>query len=82
MTTERLQDLIRAAPFRPFVPYLADGREIPVPHPEVIAHAPSSRIAVVTRPDDSFEVIDLLSVVGLESTLPASASSAAGGQQV
>ena len=79
MTTEQLHNLIRAVPFQPIVIHLADGRAVPVPHPEFIAHRPNSRIALVSLPNDSFEIIDLLLVVSLEGMPPASAPSTAGG---
>ena len=34
MTSERLQEMLRAKPFRPFGLRLADGEVIPVVHPE------------------------------------------------
>jgi hypothetical protein len=58
MTTETLQDAIRRQPFEPFVLHLADGRKVPVEHPELIAHKAGSRTAVVVR-GDGFEHIDL-----------------------
>ena len=70
MTTQQLQHLIRAIPFRPFHIHMADGRAIFIPHPEMIAHAANGRIALVATSDDGFEVIDLLLVTALrvEST--------------
>ena len=82
MTTEQLRDFNRATPFRPFVIHLADGREFLIPHPEVIAHAPPSRIALISRPDDSFEVIDLPLVVSLEATPTTSAPRPTNGPSV
>ena len=73
MTTERLRDFIRATPFRPFIVHLADGREFYIAHPEMIAHASPSRIAVLALPNDSIEVVDLLMIVSLETTGTASA---------
>ena len=34
MTIEKLKSVYLAQPFRPFVLHLADGRQIPVQHPE------------------------------------------------
>lgn len=66
MTIERLQDLYKAEPFRPFVLHLADGREIPVHHREFIMSVPSGRTIVVVQPDDSLNIIDLLLVTDVE----------------
>ena len=66
MTIEQVRQLYNAAPFRPFVIHLADGRRIPVKHREFMAAAPSGRTIVVYAPDDSFNIIDLLLVTSLE----------------
>jgi hypothetical protein len=58
--------MYNAAPFKPFVIHLADGRRIPVKHPEFMATSPSGRAIVVSERDDSFNVIDLLPVTSLE----------------
>jgi hypothetical protein len=44
---------------------MADGREITVTHPELIAFKEGTRTAVVMS-GDSFEMIDLLLATGLE----------------
>ena len=66
MTTEGLKSLLGARPFRPFLIHIGDGRTVEVDHPEWIAHA-GGRIALVAKPDESFEVIDLLLVPSLEA---------------
>lgn len=66
MALERVQELYRAEPFRPFVLHLADGRAIGVQHREFIMAAPSGRTLVVFQPDDSMNIIDLLLVTDLE----------------
>ena len=66
MTVERFNDALRARPFRPFTLHLADGREIPVSHPEWALASPSGRTTVVMQPDDSLNIIDLLLVTDLE----------------
>ena len=62
MTTETLARLHQARPFQPFDVYLADGRSLPVAHPELLAYAPGNRMAVVVGPQETFEHIDLLLV--------------------
>ncbi len=65
MTTEELYKLHQARPFRPFTMRLGDGQSLPVRHPEMLSYAPKHRVAVVHRPNGSFEIIDLLLVTGL-----------------
>lgn len=66
MTTDQLKSFISVRPFRPFLIHMADGRTVEVNHPQWIAYA-GGRIALVAKPDDSFEVIDLLLVPSLEA---------------
>jgi hypothetical protein len=66
MTIDRLREVYEAAPFKPFVIHLADGRAIPVQHREFLAFAPSGRTSIVYQPDDSVNIIDLLLVTDLE----------------
>ncbi len=45
----------------------ADNRRcLDVAHPEFLGHTPTGRRVMIARPDESFEVIDLLLVTGLE----------------
>jgi hypothetical protein len=46
--------------------HLADGRVIPVVHPEYMASASSGRTVTVYQRDDTLNVIDLLLVTDLE----------------
>jgi len=71
MTAESLHRAITTIPFRPFTLRLADGQQIHVPHPELIAHAPGGRMAVVVLSDSQIEWIDLLLGVGLVFEEPA-----------
>ena len=66
LTIEQIRQVYNAAPFRPFIVHLADGREIPVKHREFTAISPSGRIIVVYQSDDTSNIIDLLLVTGLE----------------
>jgi hypothetical protein len=66
MTSEQLRKMIRARPFEPFRVFLADGRELKVQHPEMVAVSATGRTAIVMLPDaEDYEVIDLLLVTGL-----------------
>ena len=75
MTTVQVRKLYEARPFKPFVMRLADGRSVRVPHPEWMSFAPSGRTVIVHQRDDSYEVIDLLLVTGLQ--VPANGRTAA-----
>ena len=66
MTIERIRELLDLQPFRPFVMHLADDREIPVHHRELIIAAPSGRTLIVVQPDDAMNIIDLLLVTDIE----------------
>lgn len=66
MRTEDLRNLHRAQPFSPFRIHLADGRSFDVEHPEFLAQTASGRTVIVTLPDDSFEVIDVLLITSLK----------------
>lgn len=69
MTSERLRDMLKVKPFRPFGLRLADGEVVPVRHPEMIATSPSGRTLAVFTPKDQMKVLDLFLVTALE-TLP------------
>ena len=66
MTIQQLRHLHHARPFRPFDIHLADGRSIPVDHPELLAMTPGGRTIGVAVHDDAIEVIDLLLVTSLK----------------
>jgi hypothetical protein len=66
MTIERIQESYRAQPLKPFLIYLADGREIPVLSHDFIMAVPSGRTIIVCQPDDRVNMIDLLRVTDLK----------------
>jgi len=68
MQIRELQSVYRAQPFVPFVIRLADGRQVRVEHPELIALSPTGRSAVVYGKDGAFEIIDVMLVTGLQVT--------------
>ncbi len=47
MQVERLVQLHKARPFRPFRIHLADGRRLDVEHPESLAHTLKGRTAIL-----------------------------------
>ena len=65
LTVETLHQAIHAVPFRPFALLLADGRSLPVPHPDFVAFNSTGRVAVVMDELDGAEYVDLLLVVSL-----------------
>ena len=67
MTTERVRKMHQARPFEPFEIHLADGRRLPVRHPEFLSFSASGRTIVVSLPDDTFESVDLLLVTSLKA---------------
>lgn len=66
MTIDQLRKRHRALPFQPFRIHLADGRELDVPHPEMLAVMPPGRRLVVATGNEDYEVFDLLLVTSLE----------------
>jgi hypothetical protein len=70
VTITKIRELYEAQPFRPFVMRLADGRNIPVRHPDFLMPAPSCRTLVVFQPDDSLNIVDVMLVTDLEIKRP------------
>ncbi len=56
MDLEDLREVLHRQPFKPFDVCLADGRRLPVAHPESVAVG--KRQAFVIGPDDSCSVIE------------------------
>jgi hypothetical protein len=66
MTVEQLRRAHQAHPFQPFDIYLADGRRLPVRHPELLAITPSGRTIGVGLKDETIEIVDLLLVTSIK----------------
>jgi hypothetical protein len=66
MTVEQFRTTLHQQPFRPFKIRMADGRAFEVVHPDFVAQSPSGRTVIVTHPDDSYSVLDLLLMSELE----------------
>ncbi|MEK6798930.1 MAG: hypothetical protein AABZ12_08210 [Planctomycetota bacterium] len=49
---------------------MANGRNLDVHHPDFVARARTGRCVIVYKLDDTFEVVDLLLVAGLEVPIP------------
>ncbi len=65
MDIEGLREALRKQPFEPFEIRLADGRSLPVRHPEFVALG--KRRIVVLAEDDSWSFIEPLLIVSLDS---------------
>jgi hypothetical protein len=65
MTIEKIKAAYEARPFKPFTVHLADGRVMPVAHPEFMAMLPGGRNIFIALEDGSYHIIDLLMVVSL-----------------
>jgi hypothetical protein len=72
MTIEQLRKLHQARPFEPFDLRLADGRSIPVNHPELLSFSTTGRTIALGVPDGTIEIVDLLLVTSLKPRPPAS----------
>jgi hypothetical protein len=66
MTVEQLRNMHRATPFVPFDIHLADGRALPVQHPEMLAISAPGRTIGVAQDDGTIEIVDLLLVTTLK----------------
>jgi hypothetical protein len=66
MTVDQIRRLHQAKPFQPFDIHLADGRSLPVDHPEVLAVPPPGRTIGVGLSDGTIEIVDLLLVTSLK----------------
>ena len=67
MASQQLRHMHQARPFQPFDIHLADGRSIPVDHPELLAITSNGRTISVASHEDAFEIIDLLLVTSLKA---------------
>ncbi len=68
MDLNSIRSALRVEPFQPFVLHLADGRKIPIKHPEFVAM--NQRIVVVIDEEINSRVFEPLLIVSLE-VLPA-----------
>ena len=66
MTIEQLRKMHQARPFKAFDISLAEGRSLPVEHPELLALNLPGRTISVGLSDGTFEIVDLLLVTSLK----------------
>jgi hypothetical protein len=62
MTTEQLDTIAKAQPFKPFTLHLADGTQHHVSHPGLIWRTQGGRTVFVNLGGESVAIIDLLLV--------------------
>ena len=66
-----IQEALHTEPFEPFTIRLADGRGLPVPHPDFVAVG--QRRVVVVAQDNSWTVLEPILIVSLDYQTPSSA---------
>jgi hypothetical protein len=64
MDLQGIREALRRQPFKSFAIRLADGRGIPVCHPDYVAVG--KRRIIVVEPDDSWMVLEPLLIVSLD----------------
>ncbi len=63
MTTNAFPNTLNAAPFRPFTIHPADGRSIPLIHPDFVLVTGIERTAIISRPEDNcFAIADVFQI--------------------
>ena len=67
MNIDQLRQVHQLRPFQPFCLYLADGRSLRVDHPECMGYT-GGRTVFVGQADDSFHLLDVLMITGIEIT--------------
>ncbi len=60
-----VREALHKQPFEPFIIRLADGRSLPVPHPDFVAVLP--RRIFVRAEDNSWSIVEPLMIVSLDS---------------
>lgn len=62
MTSDQLDNVHKAQPFKPFTIHLADGSKYHVGHPELVWRPPGGRTVFVSQGGERVAIIDLLLV--------------------
>ena len=66
VTVDKLREVLGTQPFEPFTIHVADGRDVPVPHPDFVSVDPKGRVVHVFRQDGRSEFIDFVLVTSIE----------------
>jgi hypothetical protein len=64
MKVDLIREALHREPFEPFIFRLADGRALPVPHPDFVAVG--QRRVIVVAEDDSSSAIEPLMIVSID----------------
>jgi hypothetical protein len=71
MKIEQLRKMKNQRPFKPFWLRMADGREIPITHPDAVAWGgEDSRTVTCISPADDWDVIDVALITSLGMQAP------------
>jgi hypothetical protein len=65
VNVNNIRELCEEKPFRPFQVHLADGRAIPVEHPELVFFPPSKQEVLIYQRDNSFDFVDVFQITSL-----------------
>jgi hypothetical protein len=71
VSTNELRRHITAAPFRPFVLHVSDGRAIPVHDRDFILVSPLGSVVDVFQPDDRHDILASGTITGISFDPPA-----------
>jgi hypothetical protein len=66
MTSQQLRAAHQAAPFRPFVIHMADGRSFSIPHPDFLSISPAGTTVIVYQDGEEFSILDMLLMTEIE----------------
>lgn len=70
MSIDKFRAALHAAPFQPFTIHMADGRSLPVPHPDFVAVMPGGQTIIVVSPKEqtpSYFLVDVPLITELEA---------------
>jgi hypothetical protein len=68
MNVKNIREFCEEKPFKPFDVRLADGRAIPVEHPELVLYPPTGQEVIIYQPDNSFDFIGVFQITSLKKT--------------
>ena len=73
MAPDRIRQLIRTIPFKPFTVELGSGKRVFAKHADYVSLSPAGRTLVIHDDDDNMEIIDvfLITNVSVPETDPA-----------
>ena len=66
MHRDKLRELIRSEPFRPFTIHLPEGRSVHIFHHDFAVMSPDGRTLLAFEADNSFNMIDVMLIASIE----------------